>query len=177
MPTGVLVRKIESARVWRNLSPLTTTRGSWMIVKTSTKTQVLIQNRKHEVYIQKVGSEQNELNRADYKRLLQADQLRTPSTLNVVACPNFRSIHKNSYVRLWSPHLWRCSGRESEALWASFTDPVSREWAGAYTCFKCGSQNIFSMTKQVRSRKESTSVFNECLYCSNRRVPKCRHSL
>ena len=31
-----------------------------------------------------------------------------------------------------------------------------------YTCFKCGSNNIFSVAKQVRSADEGTSVFNEC---------------
>ena len=31
-----------------------------------------------------------------------------------------------------------------------------------YTCFKCGSNNVFSVAKQVRSADEGTSVFNEC---------------
>ena len=31
-----------------------------------------------------------------------------------------------------------------------------------YTCFKCGSNNIFFVAKQVRSVDEGTSVFNEC---------------
>ena len=31
-----------------------------------------------------------------------------------------------------------------------------------YTCFKCGSNNVFSIVKQVRSADEETSVFNEC---------------
>ena len=31
-----------------------------------------------------------------------------------------------------------------------------------YTCFKCGSNNVFSIVKQVRSADEDTSVFNEC---------------
>ena len=31
-----------------------------------------------------------------------------------------------------------------------------------YTCFKCGSSNVFSITKQVRSADRGTSVFNEC---------------
>ena len=31
-----------------------------------------------------------------------------------------------------------------------------------YTCFKCGSNKIFSIAKQVRSTDEGTSVFNEC---------------
>ena len=31
-----------------------------------------------------------------------------------------------------------------------------------YTCFKCGSNNVFSVVKQVRSADEETSVFNEC---------------
>ena len=31
-----------------------------------------------------------------------------------------------------------------------------------YTCFKCGSNNIFSVAKQVRSADEGISVFNEC---------------
>ena len=31
-----------------------------------------------------------------------------------------------------------------------------------YTCFKYGSNNVFSVAKQVRSADEGTSVFNEC---------------
>ena len=31
-----------------------------------------------------------------------------------------------------------------------------------YTCFQCGGNNIFSVTKQVSSGDEGTSVFNEC---------------
>ena len=31
-----------------------------------------------------------------------------------------------------------------------------------YTCFKYGSNKVFSMVKQVRSADEGTSVFNEC---------------
>ena len=31
-----------------------------------------------------------------------------------------------------------------------------------YTCFKCGSNNVFSVTKQVKSADEGMSVFNEC---------------
>ena len=30
-----------------------------------------------------------------------------------------------------------------------------------YTCFKCRSNNVFSIAKQVRSADEGTSVFNE----------------
>ena len=30
-----------------------------------------------------------------------------------------------------------------------------------YTCFKCGSNKIFSVAKQVRSADEGTSVFSE----------------
>ena len=37
-----------------------------------------------------------------------------------------------------------------------------------YTCFKCGSNNIFSVTKQVRSADEGTFVFNECRECHNK---------
>ena len=37
-----------------------------------------------------------------------------------------------------------------------------------YTCFKCGSNNIFSVAKQVRSADEGTSVFNECRDCHNK---------
>ena len=36
-----------------------------------------------------------------------------------------------------------------------------------YTCFKCGSNNIFSVSKQVTSADEGTSVFNECRDCHN----------
>ena len=37
-----------------------------------------------------------------------------------------------------------------------------------YTCFKCGGNNIFSVSKQVRSADEGTSVFNECRKCHNK---------
>ena len=37
-----------------------------------------------------------------------------------------------------------------------------------YTCFKCGSSNVFSIAKQVRSAGEGTSVFNECPDCHNK---------
>ena len=37
-----------------------------------------------------------------------------------------------------------------------------------YTCFKCGSSNIFSIAKQVRSAVEETSVFDECRDCHNK---------
>ena len=34
-----------------------------------------------------------------------------------------------------------------------------------YTCFKCGSNKIFSIAKQVRSADEAMTVFNECHDC------------
>ena len=37
-----------------------------------------------------------------------------------------------------------------------------------YTCFKCGSNNVFSVAKQVRSTDEGASVFNECRNCHNK---------
>ena len=37
-----------------------------------------------------------------------------------------------------------------------------------YTCFKCGSNTIFSIAKQVRSADEGTSLFNECQDCHNK---------
>ena len=37
-----------------------------------------------------------------------------------------------------------------------------------YTCFKCGSNNVFSIAKQVRSADEGTSVFNQCRDCHNK---------
>ena len=37
-----------------------------------------------------------------------------------------------------------------------------------YACFKYGSNNIFSVAKQVRSAGEGTSVFNECRDCHNK---------
>ena len=36
-----------------------------------------------------------------------------------------------------------------------------------YTCFKCGSNNVFSIAKQVSSADEGTSVFSECRDCHN----------
>ena len=38
----------------------------------------------------------------------------------------------------------------------------------SYTCFKCGTNKIFSIAKQVRSADEGTSVFNECRDCHNK---------
>ena len=37
-----------------------------------------------------------------------------------------------------------------------------------YTCFQCGGNNIFSVTKQVSSGDEGTSVFNECRDCHDK---------
>ena len=37
-----------------------------------------------------------------------------------------------------------------------------------YACFKCGSNNVFSVEKQVRSADEETSVFNECRDCHDK---------
>ena len=31
-----------------------------------------------------------------------------------------------------------------------------------YTCFKCGSNKIFSISKQVKSADEGTTVFDDC---------------
>ena len=36
-----------------------------------------------------------------------------------------------------------------------------------YICFKCGSNNVFSVAKQVRSADEGTSAFSECHDCHN----------
>ena len=37
-----------------------------------------------------------------------------------------------------------------------------------YPCFKCGSNNLFSVAKQVRSADEGTSTFNKCRDCHNK---------
>ena len=37
-----------------------------------------------------------------------------------------------------------------------------------YTCFKCGSNKIFSVAKQVMSADEGTSVFSESRDCHNK---------
>ena len=37
-----------------------------------------------------------------------------------------------------------------------------------HTCFKCGSNNLFSAAKQVRSADGGTSVFKECRDCHNK---------
>ena len=37
-----------------------------------------------------------------------------------------------------------------------------------HTCFKCGSNNVFSAAKQVRSADEGTTVFNKCRDCHNK---------
>ena len=36
------------------------------------------------------------------------------------------------------------------------------------TCFKCGSNNVFSITEHVKTADEGTSVFNECDDCHNK---------
>ena len=48
-----------------------------------------------------------------------------------------------------------------EKPWQAFSNSL-------YTCFKCGSNNVFSVAKQVRSANEGTSVFNECHNCRNK---------
>ena len=37
-----------------------------------------------------------------------------------------------------------------------------------YTRFKCGSNKIFSIVKQVRSADEGMALFNECRDCHNK---------
>ena len=37
-----------------------------------------------------------------------------------------------------------------------------------YSCFKCASNNVFSIVKQVKSADEGTSVLNECRDCHNK---------
>ena len=37
-----------------------------------------------------------------------------------------------------------------------------------YTYFKCGSNNVFSVAKHIRSADEGTSVFKECRDCHNK---------
>ena len=37
-----------------------------------------------------------------------------------------------------------------------------------YICYKCGSNNVFSVAKQVRSADEGTSVFNEFRDCHDK---------
>ena len=37
-----------------------------------------------------------------------------------------------------------------------------------YTYFKCGSNKIFSLAKQVRSADEGMTAFNECPDCHNK---------
>ena len=37
-----------------------------------------------------------------------------------------------------------------------------------YTFFKCGSNNVFFIAKQVRSADEGIPVFNECRDCHNK---------
>ena len=51
--------------------------------------------------------------------------------------------------------------RQLEKSQEAFSDSL-------YTCFECGSNNIFSIAKQVRSAEEETSVFNECRDCHNK---------
>ena len=38
-----------------------------------------------------------------------------------------------------------------------------------YTCFKCGSNNVFPIAKQVGSAGERMTVFNKCRDCCNKR--------
>ena len=54
-------------------------------------------------------------------------------------------------------HSMRQLGKPPEALENSL-----------YTCFKCGSNKIFSIAKPVRSADEETTVFNKCQECQNK---------
>ena len=49
-----------------------------------------------------------------------------------------------------------------------FEKPQETFQNSLYTCFKCGSNNVFSIAKQVRSADEGTSVFNKCRDCHNK---------
>ena len=49
-----------------------------------------------------------------------------------------------------------------------FEKPQEKFENSLYTCFKCGSNNVFSIAKQVRSADEGTSAFNKCRDCHNK---------
>ena len=55
----------------------------------------------------------------------------------------------------------KCFMRQLEKSQEAFSNSL-------FICFKCGSNNIFSVAKQVRSADEGTSVFHECRDCHNK---------
>ena len=61
------------------------------------------------------------------------------------------------------------SAREKMKHFITQLEKPQEAFSGSlYTCFKCESNNIFSVAKQVRSADEGTSVFNECRDCHNK---------
>ena len=54
------------------------------------------------------------------------------------------------------------SAREKMKRFIRQLEKLQEVLENLYTCLKCGSNNIFSIAKQVRSADEGTSVFNEC---------------
>ena len=55
-----------------------------------------------------------------------------------------------------------------EAALRQLATKVVRAEQSLYTCHKCGSKDIQSVSKQVRSCDEGTSVFNTCFGCKNK---------
>ena len=55
----------------------------------------------------------------------------------------------------------KCFIRQFEKSQETFEKPL-------YICFKCGSNNVFSIAKQVKSADEGTFVFSECRDCHNK---------
>ena len=54
------------------------------------------------------------------------------------------------------------SAREKMKRFIRQLEKLQQVLENLYTCLKCGSNNIFSIAKHVRSADEGTSVFNEC---------------
>ena len=54
------------------------------------------------------------------------------------------------------------SAREKMKRFIRQLEKLQEVLENLYTCLKCGSNNIFSIAKHVRSADEGTSVFNEC---------------
>lgn len=67
-----------------------------------------------------------------------------------------------------SPVFNSARERVSEAFRQMIKPPASAVEQDLYVCYKCGSKNILSVAKQVRSCDEGTSVFNSCNSCGNR---------
>ena len=57
---------------------------------------------------------------------------------------------------------------KTKKMFNMMSTPIISHQQSLYSCHKCGSQDILSLSKQVRSCDEGTSVFNRCNKCQNK---------